>query len=440
VAGGIAYAAMAKEDSAYENDMIVFDTNTGDILDREPLPGITIFTVGTTVGPDATVYISSINGRLFAFRPPVGIAECGWREKISDDTRNYFFIDAEATYWTADVELPENGHIAVRGIFPRSRYMSVCVYDEKARTVDHLTDRDIIPNPGSINPFLPGADRTDPDRMYALRIVNGRIPASGRSPNTLYTENLDGTRSAMGLDRVPFTLRIYAPDAGADETGAVGLPEISTENADGESSVKSSCIDEADLTLPIDPDLLARYLESQLTSEIPLAWKKFYPDGLGENIDAAYIYTAIDPDLGKVAVFRAKAPTFPETRDNEPLMGAGQLRYWSMCTNRMTTAVMESVQDEDIPTDPEGIYTVVVSRSEDRPVNATKACGVIWLPGDGTARTVLVYRHILPDPSFAEAIQNIPEDGNIEAIMADYYPQGTYYATKEAYESLGCNP
>ena len=440
VAGGIAYAAIAKEGSTYENDLIVFDTHSGTILDRELLPGITIFTVGTTIGPDATVYISSINGRLFAFRPEAEMSECGWSEKISDDTRNIFFIDAEATYWSADVEIPDNGDIAVRGAFPHARYMSICVYDEKGRTVDHLTDRDIIPDPGSINPFLPGADRTDPDRMYTLRIVNRRIPEPGRSPNTLYTENSDGTRSAMGLDRVPVTLRIYAPDAGADETGAVGLPEISTENADGESIVKSSCIDAADMTLPIDPDVLARMLESRLTSENPPVWEKFYPDGLGENIDAAYIYTAIDANLGKVAAFRAKAPTFPATRQNEPLMGVGQLRYWSVCTNRITTAVMESIRDEDIPTDPEGIYTVVISRPEDRPANATKACGIIWLPADETGRTILVYRHILPDPSFAEAIQNIPELGNIGAVMADYYPQGTYYANKAEYERLGCNP
>ena len=51
------------------NDLVVIDAATGAELDREPLPGSTIFTVGTTVGPDGTVYVPSILGQLFAFRP-----------------------------------------------------------------------------------------------------------------------------------------------------------------------------------------------------------------------------------------------------------------------------------------------------------------------------------------------------------------------------------
>lgn len=65
-AGGRAYAAVDAGGRA--NDLLVIDTRTGAILDRERLPGTTVFTVGTTVGQDGTVYVPTIRGQLFAFR------------------------------------------------------------------------------------------------------------------------------------------------------------------------------------------------------------------------------------------------------------------------------------------------------------------------------------------------------------------------------------
>jgi len=51
------------------NDLVVIDTATGTELDREPLPGTTLFSVGITVGPDATVFVPTFNGELYAFVP-----------------------------------------------------------------------------------------------------------------------------------------------------------------------------------------------------------------------------------------------------------------------------------------------------------------------------------------------------------------------------------
>ncbi|HEX6420515.1 MAG TPA: PQQ-binding-like beta-propeller repeat protein [Acidimicrobiales bacterium] len=65
--GGRAYLTVDAGDR--HNDLVVVDTATGDALDREPLPGVTGFTVGTTLGPDGTVYVPTIRGQLFAFRP-----------------------------------------------------------------------------------------------------------------------------------------------------------------------------------------------------------------------------------------------------------------------------------------------------------------------------------------------------------------------------------
>lgn len=68
--GGLIYATFAdqKKGRLY-NYLAVIDARSGRQIDREALPGITIFTVGTTIGPEGNVYVPSFNGNLFAFRP-----------------------------------------------------------------------------------------------------------------------------------------------------------------------------------------------------------------------------------------------------------------------------------------------------------------------------------------------------------------------------------
>jgi outer membrane protein assembly factor BamB len=65
-AGGRAYATIATQ--GFQNDLVVIDTGDGTELDREPIPGTSIFTVGTTVGQDGTVFVPTITGRLYAYR------------------------------------------------------------------------------------------------------------------------------------------------------------------------------------------------------------------------------------------------------------------------------------------------------------------------------------------------------------------------------------
>jgi outer membrane protein assembly factor BamB len=65
-AGGRAYATVSA--GGFANDLVVVDTTDGAVLDRESIPGTSIFTVGTTVGHDGTIYVPTITGRLYAYR------------------------------------------------------------------------------------------------------------------------------------------------------------------------------------------------------------------------------------------------------------------------------------------------------------------------------------------------------------------------------------
>jgi outer membrane protein assembly factor BamB len=67
-AGGLIYATVADtKKGRFYNRLAVIEGKSGKLIDEEPLPGITLFTVGTTIGPQGNVYVPTFNGILFAF-------------------------------------------------------------------------------------------------------------------------------------------------------------------------------------------------------------------------------------------------------------------------------------------------------------------------------------------------------------------------------------
>ena len=69
-AGGRVYATVDR--GQRRTDLVVLDAATGEELDREPIPGVSVFSVGTTIGSDGTVFVPTIVGGLAAYRPAGG--------------------------------------------------------------------------------------------------------------------------------------------------------------------------------------------------------------------------------------------------------------------------------------------------------------------------------------------------------------------------------
>lgn len=117
-------------------------------------------------------------------------------------------------------------------------------------------------------------------------------------------------------------------------------------------------------------------------------------------------------DGRELLVYRFRAPTAP-----------GQVRYWSVCQNEFATQrFVECLADHEAVAGEDGFVTLVISDPEDRPANA-----VNWLPWGGAYYDGLViYRHMLPAPDFAEAIQNVPEGTPPADVMGDYFPRVAY--------------
>jgi hypothetical protein len=391
------------------------------------------------------------------------------------DRENLVWPEVTTTYESGFVPIPPGGHTEIKGLYPHARFFSLQTSGVNGRNIGAWADYEIQPDPGSSNPFLPGADRTTPRRSYTLTMVDRPVPDDGPEPNTLYSSSTDGlVRNPPGTALL--TLRYYLPDRGTGRTAGVPAPEITMVTAAGQRLPTPECKDELG-----DPGYTQAIAATGPQSSVmpgtgPLAarsvpvWHKFVnaagglaaattdndttgttvypqtpdhtdraPAGFFENIFNKYVFTTMSSDFGQVLVFRGKLPTTPRTFEGQPTMGTGQLRFWSVCTgSAQTTVTYGCIVDKDVPVSKRGRrFTLVVSTAAARPANAISRCGVTWLPMGPPGQTVAILRNMLPAMRFARAIQNV-EPGKEQGMMRRYYPVGRYYPTTESFEQRGC--
>jgi hypothetical protein len=351
--------------------------------------------------------------------------------------------------------------------------MSFNVYDNIQRPLDALADVELRPDAGSLNPFVKGADRTAKKRSYTAFVDFGPIPKK-RARNTLYSgTGQGGTPNFNGT----FIYRVYVPDKGLDEAGGTGVPTVTLESTtSGQSPPPSACSNFAKPSgASVNQQVAASNglpVAAPAPGRSPPVWRKFvnlprsfaetildnqYTDparrsyessaaydlggsgGFLSNIHNAYLYTPIAKGNGLVLATRMRAPTFPNTRPPALRMPGGQLRYFSLCQNEsQSQRFIACLTDDQTTINPDGFVNYVVSTPAERPANARPECGVSWIPWGPQAGGVLIYRHMLPDPGFAQAIQRVPAQGKEKQVMGAYFPVSRYYADRAAFEKLGC--
>jgi hypothetical protein len=150
-------------------------------------------------------------------------------------------------------------------------------------------------------------------------------------------------------------------------------------------------------------------------------------------------------------------PSFPDTYAGAAgrgleVMPEAQTQYFSIVSAEAAPSgqIVDGLMDMQIPVDKDGNYTIVYSRAEDRPANATPENGVAWIewsprgegiagPGNRTDFGMLMMRILAPSEDWAESPANVTKPGDEESVLGPYYPKGEYM-TKEAFEALGDNP
>jgi hypothetical protein len=429
--------------------------------------------------------------RVAAGKDPMpGVRSCFWRYGPSsgDPYLNIAYPDAGTFYWGAIFSMPKGSKLHLEGKFPHSRYASLISYDFKGSPVESVADYLFKPLPGSINPFIDGADRTSSQRSYRIEVLDAPMTEPMRWGVYLKGETREAIHAPQQADNPQQQLqyRIYARDKGTDETANAGLPEPVLTLADGKVlRGQEACAqlrtaqplvgDQAALSLPrpelqkLIDDAKKRVGPAGPATEPP-TWGKSteetsrYAIYTGEttsqagarkgsgsfyaNQDNQYMRAFVSRKFGEVFVMRAKAPTTPRTFNGDPKWdGNAELRYWSWCSNQGfgTARVNACVYDEQVPVDKNGFYTIVVSRAADRPRNAIPQCGVAWLPmadvGDGTGETdltLLTMRQMLGAGDFKQALHNNKSVANLAQDLGPYFPRGRYTSVAAFETFLPC--
>ena len=431
----------------------------------------------------ACILYLMFTSQVIALETIPGPRDCFWaRGPVSSDPYiNIAYPDANVFYWAAAFSTPEESTLEIMGDYPYSRYMSFFSYDENGRPVESLTDYQIKSD--STNPFISGNQRSNSYRAYSIDVLNAKSSVTKTTDvqngmsvsNTLYTPQYKKNQQLI-------VYRIYLPNKNTDVTGGVKLPQPLLTLSDGTKligedackALKSSQPLQISLdALGIPPDEYNKLINQP---EKPDTWPSHNPTkwfiqldrksligmytgdidpnaprsegGFYPNLDNDYIRAIINRKHGKVLIVRGKAPTTPQTYNGESISSKTDLRYWSLCSNQsfVNTRVNDCLFDEEIPVNKNGFYTIAISRVEDRPRNATKECGMAWLPmaddGDGMFDedvTIIQFRHMLPANDFKHAIQKVMMQDQLETVMGPYMPKARYLMPNQVETFFPCS-
>lgn len=391
---------------------------------------------------------------------------CGWLAKMDPAGFNVLFPDEAAHYWVLQAALLPGDTLRLLGEYPHSRYFSFTTYDPALRSADGIRDIDIRPAKGSTNPFRAGADREAERRSYAVDVVVGDRPTAPK-PNTVYTGSQDGSRTSP---IVTLIYRNYRQDAGYGDDGGVGLPDVAVRTAAGDTVIP-------DCQAPTIPETGLNDSIADAEPLVPFAlvgapepiWRKFYnlptsaayfattpttgsvvgdtlsplttstaSGGFADNPDNKYLTTVVSSGAGEVAVIRGAMPTFADTYRGARRMPAGQVRYWSLCSEEFASGRFYGcLVDDQVPLRAARTFTIVVSPPGLRPSNAYRRCGIAWLPTGPAPDTVLLLRNMLAAPDFTRSIQ-AARYGHERDDLGRYYPTTTY-RTRSQVEAWGCS-
>lgn len=352
------------------------------------------------------------------------VPSCAWSGERDQRDINIGAPDLDAFYYASSVSPKPGTKIVVSGRFPKARYFSFTLYNAGGQPIASAYDAQIAADKGSANPFRgPGPVRAS-DRYHVQVLFVGR--PSHPAARTLYVGPPANAASSLLL-----VLRIYVP---AHPSRPGPFPSLTTETIGG-----AVLLARAACATIFSTNAAARwkhYAESSAPRRASTptvagatwapTWSRSFGSQFG-NPQNAYLMTLAAHHWGQLLVIHARAPTFPNTLAGEPVYGHYQLRYWSFCTyDSLGQAVIGCAADYRAAIRG-GYLTYVISDPVHRPRKATAVNGVTWLPWGPKNAIQIIYRNMLPERSFRNAVQRIRNTRqSIRATMGPYYPEAVY--------------
>jgi hypothetical protein len=360
------------------------------------------------------------------------------------------------------IDVPFGGRVEFNGEYPNARYFAFHPNDVATNNFSTLRGVDLVPDPGSKNPWL---EVTSPGELNTFTAVFDftQMPPPGGigAPNTTYVGRLarmGGTPDA-GIGPIPVPnplvfhlLRNYGSFLGAlppNFTG-VDLPAIDVYDAAGNPVQHFDACDPYPPGFPIPVDntkfpswpVADHRASGDNAGKVLRSWQFGAPVDILTNADVFYTVTSFSKLRGNVLVMRAKKPTSSAPDANPRLDPTAQARLFTACIyNFWNGTANDCVSEENIVTDADGFYTVVVSEPEDRPANATEENGITWLNWGPFLDGAVSMRNLMVDDPFWEDMAIAIETGVVPPTLdPDYVPVAAHCHTSVFEEggSDGC--
>jgi hypothetical protein len=422
------------------------------------------------------------------FQPVRGWAYWNYLEKPLLEQNPNLWPDTEPSYYIARLAIPTGATLTLHFQYPRARYFGVSLYKLVKNSyvpIDDLDGPKLKPDSGSVNPYVVGANRLATNRSFTLDIVGRDAPKGSGNSRTLY--------AGSGGGIINLVSRVYVSDACCDGLGwgpalaasAGNGPTYEGRLANGKRLPAAQVVAQwakpenklspapmtADqwyamvdktgqpATAPAKPDSVWEKfwnIKYSVVGEFAPAIRATTQYGgvanAGANPATTYLEIFLSRKFGALYVFRAKMPQFPDTYNNLAVEPATpQAQYWSVVTaaSIVSGEDWDGLFDMQVPAGKDGYYTIVVSKPEDRPSNATPENGITWLnwgPGEGltdprnrTDWSMLIMRFIQTDPNWSNDPGKITKPGMEASVLGPYYPRG-YYTDKATFEAQGPKP
>ena len=361
--------------------------------------------------------------------------------------------DLYVNYWEYSYSVEENANLALRitGEFPNCRYFSFSTYnDENGEVVSGMSDFEIVPDDGCVNPFVTTSSAKNTFTVY---IVPSTITEEQISK--LNCQNI--IKLGEGVKKACLIIREYL---GVDEFGGVELPAIQAYNLTTLKEVPAPIRGTSNMwrnPAPFKP----QWFDSETDVPFMLAPRgSFYPNNA---TDYLFCRTAIeDNQVMTWSFIPAPYPKSVEEYKDAPC------RYWSMCFGtQLDTRSYYSVYDAqaNVP-DGQTVHFVLCLKQNPRlaeieqAINDAKSSGqyihlIVWdreRPSFFGAETpignciTVMYRNILPNKAWEHSMSNMtatpygdpvtssnqdPDHMQADLALGEYGPRGKKVSTEE---------
>lgn len=328
----------------------------------------------------------------------------------------------------------DNAYVGLRitGEYGYARYMSYNLYESEygssfGDVFGSLTDFQINPSPGNVNPYVAGVDPNAPNREYVVTVMPDGY-ATGTEENLL-------TYDPAKINVLSVIIRYYVPEV--SDVAGVPLPTI--EAFDVRNPTETRPLPElyslAGIPMPVFGYILHPIFQTMVDDTM-----RFYHapgPGLYPNADNLYLISAVKLGPNEILLVRVRPPTCAlENAD----FGKTDVRYWSVNQGSRITSTPYGMHDIEFQVSADGYVYIAIGHKRMRA--AAEERGYNFMPWQVKRNTgIVLYRNLVTDPTYPGNIRNVPEwnqedpqsiyTDDAKNWIGDYAPTGEKVRVKE---------